>query len=94
MVLFIYRPEYYKIDVDEAGESTSGAAEVNIAKNRNGPLKDIKLKFISKFAKFVDMEVDYPPSNTIPANSSFEGSVRNRTVMSKMDDENDQESPF
>jgi len=94
MVLFIYRPEYYKIDVDEAGESTSGNAEVNISKNRNGPLKDIKLKFISKFAKFIDLELEYTPSNTIPTNSSFDGSVRTRTIMSKMDDANEQETPF
>ncbi|MCK9204147.1 MAG: replicative DNA helicase, partial [Bacteroidales bacterium] len=59
MVLFIYRPEYYKIDVDETGESTSGIAEVSIAKNRNGPLKDIRLRFISKYAKFVDAEMEY-----------------------------------
>jgi replicative DNA helicase len=94
MVLFIYRPEYYKIDVDEAGESTSGAAEVSISKNRNGPLKDIKMKFVSKFAKFVDMELEYAPANTIPSNSSFDGSVRTRTIMSKMDDESDHETPF
>ncbi|MCP4552887.1 MAG: replicative DNA helicase, partial [Bacteroidetes bacterium] len=41
MVLFIYRPEYYKIDVDEDGNSTAGIAEIIIAKHRNGALKDI-----------------------------------------------------
>jgi len=94
MVLFIYRPEYYKIDVDETGESTSGMAELSISKNRNGPLKDVKLKFISKFAKFVDLEMEYAPVHNIPANSSFDGSVRTRTVMSKMDDHDQTDSPF
>ena len=94
MVMFIYRPEYYKIDVDEHGESTSGAAEVYIAKNRNGPLKDIQLKFISKYAKFADTEQEYPPSNTISANTSFDGSVRTRTIMSKMDENDHPDMPF
>ena len=87
MVLFIYRPEYYKIDVDANGDSTSGVAEVIIAKNRNGPLKDVRIRFVSKYAKFVDAEMDYLPVNTIQPNSSFEGSTRTRTVMSKMNDD-------
>ena len=94
MVMFIYRPEYYKIDVDEHGDSTSGAAEVCIAKNRNGPLKDIPLKFISKYAKFADTEQEYTPANTISANASFDGSVRTRTIMSKMDDHDQPDMPF
>lgn len=94
MVMFIYRPEYYKIDVDESGDSTSGVAEVSIAKNRNGPLQDVRLRFVSKYAKFVDAEMDYTPANNIPANTSFEGSIRTRTIMSKMDDDEKNEMPF
>jgi replicative DNA helicase len=94
MVLFIYRPEYYKIDVDETGESTSGIAEVSIAKNRNGPLKDIRLRFISKYAKFVDAEMEYSSNKPVPVNTSFDGSVRTRTVMSKMDDDDQHDVPF
>jgi replicative DNA helicase len=94
MVMFIYRPEYYKIDVDESGDSTSGVAEILIAKNRNGPLKDVRIKFVSKYAKFVDAEMDYQPVNTIQPNSSFEGSMRTRTVMSKMNDDEHHDVPF
>lgn len=94
MVLFIYRPEYYKIDQDETGESTSGVAEVMIAKNRNGPLKDVRLRFISKFAKFSDEQGEFTPSHTIPANESFEGSVRTRTLPSKMNDDENRDFPF
>ncbi|MEI7499112.1 MAG: replicative DNA helicase [Bacteroidota bacterium] len=94
MVLFIYRPEYYKIDVDESGDSTSGVAEVSIAKNRNGPLKDVRLRFVSKYAKFVDAEMDYSPVVPIPSNALFDGSVRTRTVMSKMNDDEKHETPF
>lgn len=94
MVLFIYRPEYYKIDQDEHGESTSGMAELSIAKNRNGPLKDVKLRFISKYAKFVDEEVSFNTGKPIPANTSFDGSIRTKTIMSKMDDDEHDQVPF
>ena len=94
MVMFIYRPEYYKIDVDESGDSTAGVAEIIIAKNRNGPLKDIRIKFVSKYAKFVDAEMDYQSTNTIQPNSSFDGSMRTRTVMSKMNDDEHHDAPF
>jgi len=54
MVLFIYRPEYYKIDFDEDNQPTRGVAELIIAKHRNGALDTVKLKFIDRLAKFVD----------------------------------------
>src|SRR5436190_12913611 len=43
MVMFIYRPEYYDLDQDEAGNSTQGVAEIIVAKNRNGALKSVNL---------------------------------------------------
>lgn len=35
-VILLYRPEYYKIDVDADGKSTKGLTKVIIAKHRNG----------------------------------------------------------
>ncbi len=58
MVLFIHRPEKYNITVDEEGLSTKGIAEVILAKHRNGPVGDIKLRFWDETAKFTDMD-DY-----------------------------------
>ena len=78
MVLFIYRPEYYKLDEDESGNSTAGMAEISIAKHRNGSLADIPLQFIGKFAKFTDPEnnvfgnADGTPNTTIPTNQDFD----------------------
>lgn len=95
MVMFIYRPEYYKIDTDEAGDSLAGVAEVMIAKNRNGPLKDVRLRFVSKYAKFTDAETDFSAmQHTIPANEAFEGTVRTKTLPSKMNDDKKDEVPF
>ena len=48
IILFLYRDEYYP-DVKNA---EAGLAELNIAKQRNGPTKMIKLSFIDKYTKF------------------------------------------
>lgn len=64
IVMFLYRPEYYKIDQDEDGMPTQGTAEVIIAKHRNGSLDTAKLKFIGKYTKFADL--DDRPANENP----------------------------
>ncbi len=64
IVMFLYRPEYYKIDQDEDGMPTHGLAEVIIAKHRNGSLDTAKLKFIGKYTKFADF--DDRPANENP----------------------------
>ena len=56
IVTFIYRPEYYKITEWENGDDCHGQAEIIIAKHRNGALKNIRVKFISEFARFSNLE--------------------------------------
>jgi replicative DNA helicase len=56
IVMFLYRPEYYKITVDEEGMPTQGVGEVIVAKHRNGSTGTAKLKFIGKFTKFADFD--------------------------------------
>ncbi|MGY6523098.1 MAG: replicative DNA helicase [Mongoliitalea sp.] len=60
MVMFLYRPEYYGITEDEDGHSTMGVGEVIIAKHRNGSLENVKLRFIGKYTKFTDLEMNVP----------------------------------
>lgn len=61
MVIFLYRPEYYKIFQDEMGNSLERMGEVIIAKHRNGSLDSVFLKFIGEFTKFGDLDAsDYP----------------------------------
>lgn len=55
VVIFIHRPEYYKIFEDEMGNSLRGVAEFIIAKNRSGPLDTIPLKYIGEQTKFEDI---------------------------------------
>jgi replicative DNA helicase len=64
LVMFLYRPEYYKILEYEDGSPTQGMAEVIVAKHRNGSTDTVKLKFIGKFAKFAD--ADFAPASVPP----------------------------
>ncbi|MBL7861715.1 MAG: replicative DNA helicase [Cyclobacteriaceae bacterium] len=66
IVMFLYRPEYYKITVDEEGMPTQGMAEVIISKHRNGSLENVKLKFIGKYTKFADYDA---PEGLTPMSS-------------------------
>lgn len=56
MVMFLYRPEYYGIVADEAGNSSKGETHVKIAKHRNGSLDTVKLTAQLHIQKFVDYE--------------------------------------
>lgn len=53
IVCFIHRPEYYlHSDTDAEGHDIRNLAQFIIAKHRNGQVKDIKLKFKGKYARF------------------------------------------
>jgi len=58
MVLFIHRPEYYKITEDIDGNSLLGVAEIIIAKHRNGATGDVRLRFKQHLARFQNLEDD------------------------------------
>ncbi|UCS92988.1 replicative DNA helicase [Echinicola marina] len=60
IVMFLYRPEYYGINEDEEGNSTLGTGEVIIAKHRSGSLETVRLRFIGKYTKFADLELNVP----------------------------------
>ncbi|HRZ43040.1 MAG TPA: replicative DNA helicase [Bacteroidales bacterium] len=64
MVMFIYRPEYYKID-EINGIPSKGVAELIIAKHRNGRLEDVNLKFVSQFARFENPDPEMQLSQTV-----------------------------
>ena len=55
-VLFLYRPEYYNIDVDEVGNSTMQLAELALSKNRTGKTGTILLKRDTEFTRFIDFD--------------------------------------
>ncbi|MBV2245880.1 MAG: replicative DNA helicase, partial [Lentimicrobium sp.] len=91
MVLFIYRPEYYNQTADAEGESIQGEAEISIAKHRNGALGEVKLKFIARYAKFVDPDNLTADNDNIAPNTNFDNgsSVSTYTLPSKMNNDDD-----
>ncbi len=91
MVCFIYRPEYYQIMEEEDGGSTHGMGSLIIAKHRNGPLDEVKLRFVAKFAKFRDWEEQMGEDpGAIQPNQNFDNAAQSMTMPSKMNDELDQ----
>ena len=87
LVLFIYRPEYYGLHEMEDGSSTNRLAELIIAKHRNGPTGDVRLKFIDTYAKFEDY------SGESGSNSNRSDVREGFTLPSKLNDMTDEE-PF
>ena len=52
MVLFVHRPEYYRIYDDGKGNDLRGMAEIIIAKHRKGATDIVVLKFLGQFTRF------------------------------------------
>jgi replicative DNA helicase len=55
VVMFVHREEYYQT-TDEDRERVKGQAEIIIAKQRNGPIGDVKLLWQHDFTRFVNLE--------------------------------------
>ncbi|TMF39349.1 MAG: replicative DNA helicase [Chloroflexi bacterium] len=58
LVMFLFRPEYYKSD------EKPGVAEVHVAKHRNGPTGTIELKFRRDHTRFYNLETRRPEPGT------------------------------
>jgi replicative DNA helicase len=56
IVMLIYRPEYYGLEYDDAGNNAKGIANIIFAKGRNIGVGEVTLKFISELTKFEDYE--------------------------------------
>ena len=68
VVMFIHRPEYYKIATFEDGRSTENIAEIIVGKQRNGPTGDVRLYYKKELASFHDLAYnqdafDEPPES-------------------------------
>lgn len=77
VVMFLYRPEYYKIMQDDLGNSTEGLTEIIIAKHRNGALKSPVVQSDMRTGRYSDLEADRPyetphSSGPLPVSSDFD----------------------
>jgi replicative DNA helicase len=84
MVVFIHRQEKFGIQVFEDGvTSTKGIAEIILAKNRNGPVDDVKLRFREEKALFEDID-DFEMEGAIDSQNN----MQSLTFGSKMNHDN------
>lgn len=56
IAIFIHRPEYYHDYTDDKGCDLRGIAEIILAKYRNGPSTEHRIKFTQEFCRFEDIE--------------------------------------
>ena len=94
LVAFIYRPSYYKLELDENGNTIpEDMAEIIVAKHRNGAIDTVNLRFRKRFAKFEDYtefsDNNGDPSSSINENTNFDNGVRTITMQSKLNDMDD-----
>ncbi len=79
----------------EDGSSTKGIAEIILAKNRNGPVDDVRLRFREEKAQFVDID-DFDIESYSEAKESSQsitlGSKMNHDKLRKLGKGFDQES--
>ena len=86
MVMFIYRPEYYKNE-QENPDLPQGFTCIDIAKHRNGKLGEVNLRFVGQYARFEEFGQDRLASAediTLGPNPNFNNTV---IVGSKMNNE-------
>lgn len=64
VVLFLHRPEFYKIYEDANGNNLRGITKIICAKNRFGRTFEAKCKFIGKLTKFQNLIEEIPFEET------------------------------
>ena len=101
IVCFIYRPEYYGLTEWADGTPCNSQGEIIVAKHRNGSLKDVRLRFIGKYAKFDNLDTfggdDFLPESLQPNQDFSQSMGGSYTVQSKMNDDDidgDDDGPF
>jgi replicative DNA helicase len=60
LVIFPYRPEYYKIMEDEMGNSTADLTELIVAKHRNGGLGSALVRSVMRTGSYTDLPENEP----------------------------------
>ena len=95
MVMFLYRPEYYGIEVsEETNLPTEGLTELIVAKHRSGATGTVPLRFVNTLAKFTnydDPEFSIAGGASVMQPSTEFDSPNVMTKMSRMDDLDDLE---
>ena len=75
MVLFVHRPEYYRIYQDNQGNDLHGKAEIIIAKHRKGATGDVLLTFRGEYTRF-----ENPEDNRLGPVNTGGGEIRDSKI--------------
>ena len=84
MVLFVHRPEYYRIFQDDNGRDLHGMAQIIIAKHRKGATGDVLLTFRGEFTRFENPE----DTKLSSSNSGREGEIMGSQINGEGNDGN------
>lgn len=66
-VMFIYRPEYYRIYEDDYGNDLRGTADIIIAKNNYGSVGEVRLKYKASVCRYSEECDEVPDFSMLPA---------------------------
>jgi replicative DNA helicase len=55
VVMFVHRPEMYTDPKSNKAADVQGRAEIIIGKQRNGPIDDVNLAFVHRYARFENL---------------------------------------
>jgi len=64
VVMFVHRPEMYTDQKSDKYEEVEGRAEIIIGKQRNGPIADVDLAFVKRYARFENLAL--PTHEIVP----------------------------
>jgi replicative DNA helicase len=74
VVAFVHRPEMYEDPQSDEYREVAGMAEIIVGKQRNGPIGDIRLTFVHKYARFENLtprEFDIVPGEPAEDETPF-----------------------
>lgn len=93
IVLFLYRPEYYKLEPENG---IPGSTEIIIAKHRNGPIGSVFLKFEEQYTLFRDLETHEHFADTGVYANTQSYTQHTTTIPSRLNSmtDNDESDPF
>lgn len=76
IVIFIHRPDYFKMFQDDEGNDLRGMAEIIIAKHRNGALGSLLLRFKGEYNQFSNPDDDINRQKCDEENNSFKSKMQ------------------
>ncbi|MCR4603202.1 MAG: replicative DNA helicase [Prevotella sp.] len=94
MVLFVHRPEYYRIFADDKGRDLHGMAQIIIAKHRKGATGDVLLTFRGEYTRFENPEDASLGNGAPPMGGEIIGSKVNEGELPNTSEGSSFGSPF